>query len=246
MNDSGVFLPLRLYDSIGDTVAGRGECDGFKSYEFFCCPTDHLLPFQISSAASIPASSAVLKGCGQEIGVTAATSQEGVEIDGEDVYFRTFPGGTITAIPQGIYQLHYGSYVSDPIFFTDEADEMPRITYRGRGVQGGIYFPDGFLAECFINSYIEKPEYPIINETRQDGEGNEHHVFQRWEKRRKIIFKGVESMMDAMSLLPLMEEVYINDERVYDVNPMIMWEDEYGCLANIELSFLTRRAVRSF
>ncbi len=250
MTDSGLFLPFRIYSSLSDTAPQRGECEGFTTKEYFCSPPNRLPPFQISSSSAITDTDPKLIGCGNEIDISYQNSPTTDVIDG--VHYLTHIGSAIDDIPEGLYQFHITingvDHVSDPIFFTNEVDDMPLIIYRGRvdSVQAGIYFKEKFVPECYINSYIEKPEYPIVNETREDGEGNEHHVFQRWEKRRKIIFMGVESMADAMSLLPLMEHVEVNDGRVYDPVPTIMWEDEYGCLARIELSFMTRKAVRSF
>jgi hypothetical protein len=139
-------------------------------------------------------------------------------------------------------------YCSDPICFKAETDDLVYLKYKGTEgtLLGDIYWSVGFEPTVWIDTWIEKPDYPVLNETRQDGDADEHHVFQRWAKRRKIRFKGVESMADAMSMLPLMEEIYVNGQRVYDPVVNITWEDEYSCLADIEVVFLTKKATKSF
>ncbi len=251
MNDTGLFLPIRFYNSFDEVSFNRGECEVFDHIEYFCSPNDYLPPFQFSGATSHPVK---LIGCGQE--TTLALSIVGNDVEdietGKSTPYRTYLGGSLaTPVPTGVYYLQVGTRYSDPIYFADTSD-MPKIEFEGREVVGdvasgtAIYFRDDFKPKMWINSFVQKPEYPIISETREDQAGNEHQLFQRWEKRRKIQFKGVESMADAVSVLPLMEKVWLNNVRIYDVQPNIMWEDEYDCLANIELSFLTRKIISTF
>lgn len=123
---------------------------------------------------------------------------------------------------------------------------MIHLRYRNGKSIDGILFRQDLWCECYIDSIIERPEYPVQNETREDQSGDEHRLFQRWNKQRMIRTKGVESMCDALSLLPLMDEVYVNEVRVYDVITNIIWDDEIGCLADIEITFSTRKAIKTF
>lgn len=99
--------------------------------------------------------------------------------------------------------------------------------------------------ELYLDEVIEKPEYPIQEEGYEDQEADVHMVFQRWEKRYSIKLRAIESTCDVLSLLPLMDYVYINDIRVYDVDAQITWEEEVECLANVVLTFSNRNAVKT-
>lgn len=249
MTDSGLFLPLRFYDNYEDTVLGRKECKDFNHVEYFCFANNYIPPFQYTGSQT---STFDLIGCGEENTINLSTHYDLVEDEdtGKSTPYVTFLGGNITPVPSGVYYLKGGGKVSDPFYLMDTSG-LPMIKFKGRAVLGdvarfGIYFKDNFEPRMWINADVQKPEYPIINETREDEEGTEHQVFQRWEKRRKIQFKGVESMADAVSILPLMDEVYLGSTRIYDIVPTIMWEDEYDCLADIELSFRTRKLLKSF
>lgn len=124
---------------------------------------------------------------------------------------------------------------------------MVEIKYRGKqGLLGDTYWKEGFFGRCWVDTVIDKPIYPITDEVKQDQEGDSHRVFQRWIKQYSIRFLGVESMADAMSLLPLMEEVYINNSRVYDTITDIDWDDDYECLCNINISCVKRKVLQTF
>lgn len=120
---------------------------------------------------------------------------------------------------------------------------MIHISYINTEPLGDMYFR--VPAEMYINSVIERPQYPVMEEDREDEEGDVHRLWQRWDKQHIIRFMAVESLTDAVSMLPLMDEVYINNERVYDVIPTITWEDEYDCLARCELKFTNKKAIKN-
>jgi hypothetical protein len=269
MKDTGLFLPIRIYESINHISTQRDECEGYIHSEYFVTAKNYIPPFQVPFAVS----QVRLVTCGDKIRtegtvLSLASRVDDVTVDGVVYTYTSFTGSMIAEQTPGLYMLVIAgggiggvTCYSDPFYMADfKFTNTPTgvsfgnpvnkgytcITYRSVNLLGNIYFGDTFFGLAYVAASVEKPTYPFINETRQDHDGNEHHVFQRWEKRRRIRFKGVESMADAMSMLPLMERVYVSGDRVYDAVTNITWEDEYSCLADIEITFLTKKVTRSF
>ena len=244
MIDTGTYLPFRVYDAASgnpEYSPNRKECEGMSHNEYFCMPNNRVLPFQISPSATITPSRLINLCDDSETSVNLTTSIETIDDD----TFLLHNGTTVTAVSSGLYRLSLGSLYSDP-FYMGDVSEMIHLKYRGTGITDNIYWKEGFYARCYINSVIEKPEYPILEERREDGEGDQHRVFQRWDKRHTIRFFGIESMADAMSMLPLMEEVEVNGTRVFDVEVDITWDEERECLAEIVITFSHRKALITF
>jgi hypothetical protein len=122
---------------------------------------------------------------------------------------------------------------------------MIHLKYRNNKRIGDLYFPSNFYFECYIDTTIERPQYTINEDAREDQAGDIHRLFQRWEKRQTFRFMGVESLCDAISTLPLMDEVFVNNERVFDVNIDVRWEEDMECLANIEVTYNKDKIIKS-
>ena len=242
MIDTGTYLPFRVYDAASgnpEYSPNRKECENMAHNEYFCMPNNKLLSFATDGAALSTPELVPLCG-GDSVGVSA-----NIETSVIDDTTYLLHGGTANSMPTGYYRLTFAGGYSDP-FFIGDISEMVHLKYRGTGITDNIYWKEGFYAECYINSVIEKPDYPILEERREDGEGDQHRVFQRWDKRHTIRFFGIESMADAMSMLPLMEEVEVNGTRVFDVEVDITWDEERECLAEIVITFSHRKALITF
>ena len=122
---------------------------------------------------------------------------------------------------------------------------MVHLKFRSDKRLGDFYFPDGWYAECYIDTLPERPEYPISEDARDDQEEDMHIIFQRYEKRGRLSFVGPEYMADAISLLPLMDEVYVDGSRVYDVVCDINWNEEFECLAEMDITYLTDKIIKT-
>lgn len=254
---SDIFLPLRLYSSEDEVAINKPECEGYRHVEFFCSPTDYLPPFQYTGVLNdvyLVDCEGVETAISPPIQTDTVTFSEGVITNPEpplyaipladEVVYRTHWGSAISPI-SGLYQIRIGTRYSDPIYFTDTED-MIEISFRNGDMLGSMFFPAGFYGSIHLNTFIDKPQYQIMEEVREDGAGNQHLVFQRYEKRYSIRMKGVESMADAMSILRLMDEVYINGERVYDLQVDVSWEEEYDCLCSIEISYQKNKILKHY
>jgi hypothetical protein len=122
---------------------------------------------------------------------------------------------------------------------------MVHLKYRNDTIIGDLYFPTGFFFECYLDTIPERPTYPINEDAREDQEADQHIIFQRYEKRGNIKTYGVESLADALSLLPIMDEVYIDNTRVYDIVTDIVWLEEHDCLCEINISYLLYKLVKT-
>ena len=122
---------------------------------------------------------------------------------------------------------------------------MVHFKYRNTEPLGDLIFPANFWIEFYVDTTIDRPSYPIQEETREDQEGDVHKIFQRWEKQYTVSFMGVESLVDACSIIPLMDEVYVNGVRVYDIFVETIWDEETECLANITITYLQKKIIKT-
>ena len=248
MIDTGAYLPLRLFHSVDEDSLSKYECEGFSHREYFWSPSGYLLPFQSSEVVANQFK--VLEICSNTLTAVSLPLQTVTAKNGDVLYI--YMGGAVD-IDDGMYVLKNGDTYSDP-FIIGDTENMIHLKYRNpiysEEIESwdneNIYWHENLYGECYINSSIEKPSYPILEEVREDGAMTQHKVFQRWEKRHQIRLFGVESMADALSLLPTMDEVYINSQRVYNVLVNVEWEDDRECLAEITITFSVRQLLKTF
>lgn len=259
--------------ALPELTFNRKECEGMSHAEFFHYPVGYLPYLQWMTARTSPqefeegnrqymfslidacTGDVVLETIGVQGWRTGFTVEDGPT---HGIIFHTWQSGTADfgvnpMPPPGLYYLAtYRSELvveqySDPFFWGD-TEGMIHLKWRDKPsiVRGDFFWRDGMTAECYINDVIQRPTYPILEETREDQELDSHRVFQKWDKRHVIRFRGVESMCDAMSVLPTMEFVYVNDVRVYDTLVNITWEEDEPCIGIIEVSFSHKKFVKTF
>lgn len=266
MIDTGTYLPLRVFvgSDLGEISINRRECDGYEydKVAIFNYPVGAIPSFQIVGRPLIERITRIYLNdvCSTErielsgeglTGLTATVDIDLVPTDGLSIRYATVTNGLDAGIVAGTYYITFESGTAvlayTDIFNAADVTEMTELEWRDeQGLRGDIFWRAGFLAQCWVDSVIDKPTYPITEETREDQEGDIHKTFQRWEKRQSIRTMGVESVADALSLLPVMEEVYVNGTRVYDTVVDISWEEEYDCLARIDISFMRKKILKTF
>jgi hypothetical protein len=252
MIDTGKYLPLRFFDSLEEMSLNRRECSGYEYTDVavFNTPNGYILPFQVGRITGSKLVIKLVDVCTeQEYTINDLTIASDTIISGETIgIYRTHLGGlTSTVYPNGTYYIKINTQYYSDIFNVKDVTEMTELKWRNtQGVLGDILWKPGFYGQAWVDSVIDKPTYPITEETREDQEGDIHKTFQRWEKRQSIRTMGVESVADALSLLPVMEEVYVDGTRVYDVVVDISWEEDYDCLARIDISFMRKKILKTF
>ena len=122
---------------------------------------------------------------------------------------------------------------------------MINFKFRNEKPLGDMFFPPTVYVEFNVDAPIEKPFYPIQEEAEEDQEGDIHKLFQRYEKQYRISFKAIESLCDACSIMPLMDEVFINNVRAYDVNVDIAWDEVFECLADVVITYYTKKIIKT-
>lgn len=262
MIDTGTYLPLRVFtsDELSEISMNRRECEGY-SYDNVAIlnyPLSYIPPFQMIEQQTIVKAfhiylNDVCSGERTQLSSNGFTGLGTVYTDTvSGVRYNTWEGGlTSVEYPPSTYYITFESagvpFAYTDIFNVKDVTQMTELKWRNaQGVMDDIYWRPGFYAICWVDSVIDKPTYPITEETREDQEGDVHKTFQRWEKRQLIRTNGVESVADAFSLLPVMDEVYVNDTRVYDVVVDISWEEEYDCIARIDISFMRKKILKTF
>lgn len=249
-------------------------CRHYTHNEYVCMYGENkLLPFGVKVGAAYigetfnPATVDMKFIChesGGEIGITPALSgwvQTDVE-DGVCIHYTAEDDFTPDdPIPFGIYhiELEFTLGATTHKFYSDTfryigTGDVVHIKYRNNTPLGDMIFPtagsstppNDFFGEFYVETTIGRPEYPIQEEAEDDQEGDTHLLFQRYDKQKVIKFDGVESLVDACSVLRLMDEVYVNGTRVYDVFVDIRWEEDRECIAVIIITFSTNKILKIF
>lgn len=267
--ETGLYYGLRMFDA----AAGEPEltennfyCREYRHNEYIYLPStmNKLLPFGMMFPGSAIGSlfdtgtvSAVFvcHETGDDFDISIA-SGDWIQTDTDDaVYLHNKAELAFTPtepIPYGKYHIEMSltlngvvySYYSDTFLYVP-ASELVEIKCRNETPLGEMIFPDGFYSTFLVSTTVERPEYPIQEDAREDQEGDTHLLFQRYDKERRLRFMGVESNTDACSLLRMMDEVYVNGTRVYDTFVDVRWEEDRECLANIEISFNLKKIIKT-
>lgn len=109
---------------------------------------------------------------------------------------------------------------------------------------GGIYYQDGFKNTVFLDTDIGRPDYNILEEGAENGDGVFIKDYSRLQKAPQIQCYVPEYLADALSLLPLHSNVrmtYTNGlyaGLVRNVSVNIEWDSENNdCMALVTISF---------
>lgn len=109
---------------------------------------------------------------------------------------------------------------------------------------GGIYYQDGFKNTVFLDTDIGRPDYNVLIEEQENGEGVPIMDYGRVQKIPQIQCYVPEYLADALSLLPLHSNVrmtYTNGlyaGLVRNVSVNVEWDSENNdCMALVTISF---------
>ena len=249
MIDTGKYLPLRFFhgDDYSEQSINRRECAGYnyENVAIFNYPNGYIPAFQVAGVKTPEVIKLIDICTDTEYTLTDVSVTQDIL---EGTSYNTWLGGLTTLeYPNSTYYMVINDQYYSELFNVKDVTDFTEIKWRDtQGVRGEIFWKSGFYAHCYVGSVIDKPTYPITEETREDQEGDIHKSFQRWEKRQSIRTMGVESVADAFSLLPVMEEVYVNGTRVYDLVVDISWLEEHECLSNIDISFMRKKILKTF
>jgi hypothetical protein len=123
------------------------------------------------------------------------------------------------------------------------------IEYSNSVDFGDIVYHDGFENKIYLDADVSKPDYELLEEGIENGEGEFSPTFQKWKKKYSIRFYAQEFLVDALTLMALHDNITItlrNGEGsvVKDVEVEPVWDDSIECWAEVTITFSTDYVIR--
>ena len=120
---------------------------------------------------------------------------------------------------------------------------MVKIEFYNLRDLGNILYSSGFHQVVYLDTIVKKPEYPINQSAKEDGNGNTFFDFQSWDKQRVIETNVQEDLADCLTLLPLHDVVRITDDlykqEVLATNITVnaSWIDQAEMIAKLTIKY---------
>lgn len=107
-----------------------------------------------------------------------------------------------------------------------------------------IVYHNTFENKLYLNADVSKPEYELVEEGIENGDGEFSPTFQKWAKKYKIEFYAQEYLVDAVTLMALHDQIYVtlkNEEssKVTDIEVDYEWDGTIECWAKVTITFAT-------
>lgn len=90
------------------------------------------------------------------------------------------------------------------------------------------YYEGNYRNRFWLNVDLVTPQYPIVREGAENGDGELVNQFLRWEKQYTFVYHCLEYVVDMLSTLTLMTDVWITLDNGYsgkatDFNIDVVW-----------------------
>ena len=123
------------------------------------------------------------------------------------------------------------------------------IEYSNSVDFGDILYQNTFENKIYLDADVSKPEYEIVEEGVENGDGEFLPTFQKWAKKYSITFYAQEFLVDALTLMTLHDQITVtlrNGEasNVLDAEVEYKWDSNIECWAEVTLSFVTDYIIR--
>lgn len=106
---------------------------------------------------------------------------------------------------------------------------MIQLRYSNTVDIDSIRFADGYEETCYLNTELDRPEYPIVIEGDENGDLENIPTFRKWEKVYSFSFVAFEFLVDAISKLPIYDNVTLTANGVIynmkDINIDVEWQE---------------------
>ncbi len=113
---------------------------------------------------------------------------------------------------------------------------------------GRVLYQNGFVNRIYLNTDVKRPTFPITEDGVENGNKDFIATFQKWEKRYSFTDHMAEYLVDAISLLPLHDSVWVTfkngeSNKIIDILVEVDWDDigetekSEGCFATVIVSF---------
>ena len=252
MTPNSNLSPLPIYDTLNEQYHNRPYSYG----EVICLIADsrRILPFQSPidlTSISITTVELISKDQATTIDITTSIVTAGLSIKAfTDYNLLIFPSITQLSITIAPGQWYLKYTFNDDIKYSEvftsivaPEDTYIKIIYWGEvniEYKGGeIDYNDDYKNYIYVDSYIGKPEYPLLEEL-DNRDGYTYIKHQISEKRFQFEFICAEYMADALRILNLHDHIQINlpDGRIYDVENALVtpkWDEVgYKAIETIE------------
>jgi hypothetical protein len=108
---------------------------------------------------------------------------------------------------------------------------------------GNILYQNGFVNRLYLDVDVANPSYPIEEEAQPDGNNDPHPVWQKWQKLYRFEDVVPEYMLDALTLIPMHDTIYISLKsgeagKVKEISISEPdWDETLGHLARVTIEF---------
>lgn len=257
--DSAIHIPLRFYNAVEKQDRFKPHVN--KTWVQYT-DTTHLPEFQIQVASGCASCTVNL--------VSLSTGAETTVTQGSDFFFVTYTSFkyfiyartvTLSTITEGGYYLKVTEsggtiHYSETFSVVNSLNGYTILVYYNTNDLGGIDYgtsPPFKITLALDDVTFAKPEYVIEEEGTEDGDGNVLITFQRRVKLYKMWFYAPEYIADAISLIPLHDNVtlYLNynetdqeSGQIYDFAMTAEWVETKG-LAKITCEFRDQPVIKT-
>jgi len=115
-------------------------------------------------------------------------------------------------------------------------------------ISGRVLYQNGYSNSVYLDVDVKEPKYPILEDGKDNGDKEFIPTFLKWEKRYVFTDYLPEFLVDALTLIPIHNSIWITlkngeSNKVKDVITDVDWEDigetekSSGCFAKVTFSF---------
>ena len=109
------------------------------------------------------------------------------------------------------------------------------------------YYATSYRNRFWLDVDLKNPEYPILREQEEDGFGDAHNTFLKWEKQYSFDVFCPENIVDMLSMITLHDNVWITSDKGYsgkcrDFTAVPSWTNIQG-LAKVTCTFTVKSYI---
>jgi len=118
------------------------------------------------------------------------------------------------------------------------------IEYSNSTDFGDILYQNTFANKIYLDADVSKPEYELVEDGTENGDGEFFPDFQKWSKKYSITFYAQEFLLDALTLMALHNQINITlkngeSSNVNDIEIDYTWDSNIECWAEVVITFST-------
>jgi len=124
------------------------------------------------------------------------------------------------------------------------------IEYSNSADFGNILYQNDFANKLYLDADVSKPEYELLEDGIENGDGEFIPTFQKWAKKYSIEFYAQEFLVDALTLMALHDQINVTlkngeSSNVTDIEIAYKWDSNIECWAEVTIKFSTSYITRT-